>query len=281
MNACIRMAVRLAGWVLGLMAVGLLTGCSAVATAPAVAPGPSIDTRYDATGQDSRALFLIIHFTAEDMASSVRILTRGNVSSHYLVSDETPPVIYRLVKEERRAWHAGDSFWKGHAMLNASSIGIEIVNPGPITLPDGSKGYAPYPDAQIDQVLALVRDIVQRHGISPERVLGHSDIAPQRKDDPGPLFPWRRLAEAGLLRWPDAQQVATELPRYAQSLPDAAWFQNALARFGYKVPNHGTWDDASRRVLAAFQMKYRPSRYDGQPDAECAALLQVLNGPAR
>ena len=132
---------------------------------------------------------------------------------------------------------------------------------------------------QIDAVVALVKDIVARHKIPPDRVLGHSDIAPGRKVDPGPMFPWKRLADEGLVRWPDATKVAALRPQYEQALPDVAWFQQKLARFGYLVPLDGTLDEATRNVLVSFQMKYRPARYDGMPDAECAALLAALTTP--
>ena len=260
-----------ASTLLALLALsGLLTGCAA----------PPVDTRHAALAQDSRVLFVVLHFTGEPLAESLNILTRQQVSAHYLVSDETPPIVYRLVEEERRAWHAGDSAWQGHAMLNASSIGIEIVNPGPLTLADGSRGFAPYPPAQIDALIALLQGIAARHAIAAGRILGHSDIAPQRKIDPGPAFPWRRLAEARLMRWPDAAQVALLQAHYQAAPPDPAWFQQALARIGYAVPGHGELDPATRRVIAAFQMKYRPARHDGTPDAETAALLQVLGQPA-
>jgi N-acetylmuramoyl-L-alanine amidase len=239
-----------------------------------------VDTRYSAQGQDSRVLFLILHFTDEGLADSLRILTQQQVSSHYLLSDESPPRIYRLVPEDRRAWHAGESAWKNHAGLNASSIGIEIVNPGLVKQADGSSAFAPYPPEQIELLVALVKDIVARHQILPERVLGHSDIAPQRKIDPGAAFPWKRLADAGLVAWPDAAQVAALLPAHRAQLPDVAWFQQGLATLGFRVPQHGQLDAETRRVLAAFQMKYRPSRHDGTPDAETAALLQALIAPA-
>ncbi len=255
--------------------------CAALATLllSACASGPApltFDTSLQAQGQDSRVLFLIIHFTAEDLEGSLRVLTRGPVSSHYVVSDEGVPRIYRLVDESQRAWHAGDSFWKGHAMLNANSIGIEIVNPGPVRLADGTKRYMPYPPAQVELVLALTQDIIKRHAIKPERVLGHSDIAPQRKDDPGPQFPWQRLGALGLVVWPDAARLAIERPQFEAALPAVAWYQAALAKFGYKVPESGVLDEPTRRVLAAFQMKYRPQQHDGTPDAETAALLHVL-----
>jgi N-acetylmuramoyl-L-alanine amidase len=252
------------------MAGALLAGCAA----------PAIDTSHPAVGQDSRVLFLVLHYTGENLADSLAILTRQKVSAHYLVGDQTPPRIYRLVDESQRAWHAGDSAWQGHAMLNASAIGIEIVNPGLRTLADGSRGFAPYPQAQVDALIPLIQDIVARHHIAPDRILGHSDIAPQRKVDPGPAFPWRRLADAGLIRWPDAAQVAVLKAHYGAALPDPAWFQQALARIGYAVSDNGLLDAPTRQVLAVFQMKYRTALHDGAPDAETAALLQVLGQPA-
>ena len=260
------------------LCLGLLVWFSGCVSSSFVAP--IIDTRYSAQGQDSRVLFLILHFTDENLASSIRILTQQQVSSHYLLSDESPPVIYRLVDEGRRAWHAGDSFWKGHGMLNASSIGIEIVNPGLVAQSDGSKAFAPYPPAQMDALMPLIKDIVARHQIQPSRVLGHSDIAPQRKIDPGAAFPWKRLADEGLIAWPDVQRVAAHKAIYELQPRDAAWFQQALATLGFKVPDSGVLDAATRRVIAAFQMKYRPARCDGEPDAEAAAMLQVLITPA-
>ena len=215
------------------------------------------------------------------MARSVQILTQEEVSAHYLVSDEAPPRIYRLVDESQRAWHAGLSSWRGNTALNASSIGIEIVNAGPS---DNAQGrvYAPYPPEQIDLVISLVKDIVARHQIKPERVVGHSDIAPQRKVDPGPRFPWFRLGELGLIPWPNQGRVRAQQALFAEpgALPDVAWFQRQLAAHGFEVPRHGELDEPTRKVVAAFQMRYRPQRYDGAPDAETAALLRVLNTPA-
>ena len=260
------------------LGAGLLAGLAGCATPPADAP--AIDTGHPAQGQDSRALFLILHYTGESLADSLRILTQQAVSAHYLVGDQTPPVIYRLVDESRRAWHAGDSAWQGHAMLNASSIGVEIVNPGLRSLPDGSRVFAPYPPAQIAALIPLLQGIQARHGIRPDRILGHSDIAPQRKVDPGPAFPWRALADAGLLRWPDAAQISLHSTvlqrRYPDTLPDPVWWQDMLAQIGYSVPRDGRPDSATRNVIAAFQMKYRPANFDGVPDRETAVWLQAV-----
>ncbi len=243
----------------------LLVGC---------ASGPSIDTRHTSRGQDSRVQFIVLHYTSADLQRSLQLLEGDDVSSHYLI-DEGPATIYRLVDEDRRAWHAGDSEWNGRTWLNATSIGIELVNRGYVDTPSGRLWY-PYSERQIQALIALLKDIMQRHGLKPGAIVGHSDIAPQRKVDPGPLFPWKRLAEAGLVPWPDAAAVQRQRALFAARLPDAAWFQAQLARQGYRVPDSGQLDLETRNVLAAFQMKYRPSRFDGEPDAETAAILAVL-----
>jgi N-acetyl-anhydromuramyl-L-alanine amidase AmpD len=239
---------------------------------------PRIDTSFVSQNQDSRAQFLIIHFTAESFPSSLKTLTQGSgtVSSHYLVRDD-PPTIFRLVDENRRAWHAGVSSWKGQTALNAASIGIEIVNLGDTDLQGNP--WPEFPKAQMDLVVELVKDIVKRHGIRPDRVLGHSDIAPQRKVDPGPRFPWKRLADEGLIAWPDASEVARRQANFEATLPDILWFQDRLAKHGFAVPHTGELDTETRRVVMVFQMKYRPERFDGIPDAETAAILDVLVSP--
>lgn len=256
--------------ILCLLAALWLAGC---------ATGYRIDDTYKSQGQDSRVQFLVLHFTSEGFEPSLRILTQGPVSSHYLVNDK-PPIVYRLVDESQRAWHAGVSSWKGQTQLNAASIGIEIVNMGLERKPaEDIDNYADYPEEQIEVVLALARDIIRRHKIRPDRVVGHSDIAPQRKVDPGPKFPWKRFADEGLIVWPDAATVAARLPAFQQALPDVRWFQDRLAKHGFAVPEHGELDRATRNVLRAFQMKYRPARFDGEPDAETAALLDALVDP--
>lgn len=244
----------------------LLAGC---------ASGPEIDTRYSAVAQDSRAQFIVLHYTSTDFEHSLELLSRGEVSSHYLI-DRAPAKIYRLVDENRRAWHAGESEWQGRTWLNSSSIGIELVNPGYEQAADGRRLWYPYPEPQIDALILLLKDIMQRHGLKPGAIVGHSDIAAQRKVDPGPLFPWKRLADAGLLPWPDARLVAAHREVFSRALPATEWFQTQLAQQGYRVPRHGMLDEETRNVIAAFQMKYRPARFDGMPDAETAAILAAL-----
>lgn len=246
--------------------LALLAGC---------ATGPVIDHTYVAKSQSSRVKFIIIHYTVSDRAQSIKILTEQVVSAHYLLTDDPQPVLYGLVDESRVANQAGVSTWKNYSLLNPSSIGIEIVNPGFKDTPNG-RVWFPFPQEQIDKLIPLLKDIVARHHIPPENILGHSDIAPQRKQDPGPMFPWYQLAQAGLIIWPDAGAVAAAKPAFDAQLPDIAWFQKNLGTHGYLVPQNGELDQATRNVITAFQMKYRPANIDGTPDAETAALLQVL-----
>jgi N-acetylmuramoyl-L-alanine amidase len=256
----------------------LLGACAGIG--PTTPGGVPIDTTYTSKGQDSRAMFLVIHYTVGDFASSLKVLTEGEVSAHYLLSDESPPRIYRLVDENRRAWHSGPSGWGPNRRLNASSIGIEIVHPGYRLGPDGRREYQPFPQAQIDALVPLVRDIVKRHEIRPERILGHGEVTPSYKEDPGPTFPWKRFAELGITPpWPDAARVAARRVAYEAALPDATWFQTALAAHGYPIDITGRWDGPTTRVLLNFQMRYRPADHSGQPDAETAALLSVLTQP--
>ncbi|GLH40832.1 N-acetylmuramoyl-L-alanine amidase [Pseudomonas moraviensis] len=241
------------------------------------ASGPRYDTSHPSTNYDSRIQFVVVHYTSASLARSLQLLTRGEVSSHYLIGDDKGATIYKLMDENQRAWHAGESQWQGRTWLNSSSIGIEIVNPGYKDTPTGRLWY-PYSEAQIQSLITLLKDISQRNGISPRHIIGHSDIAPLRKLDPGPLFPWKRLADEGLGLWPNEQAVARQQAVFNSSpLPEIGWFQAQLVRLGYDTPQTGELDVATRHVLAAFQMHYRPARFDGTPDAQTAALLLVLN----
>lgn len=248
----------------------LLAACS---SAPKIA-GYVVEESVEATGQNSRVRHIVLHYTAVDTPTSLKILTQEQVSSHYLVTDESPPKLYQLVPETQRAWHAGLSNWYQHSDLNTSSVGIEIVNLG--RKDDGS--WAPYSTAQIELVQALVKDIAARHQVAPKNIVAHSDIAPLRKIDPGPLFPWRDFAAAGLGRWYDetsVEQHRRELMLFA--LPSALEIQQRLQNAGYPIALTGVWDEASKKVMAAFQMHYRPARYDGEPDAESIAILKALD----
>ncbi len=263
------MSARLAAC---LAAVALLAGCAG--SGPG---GLEIDRSIQAQGQNSRVRFLVLHYTGSGTAQSLKVLSTGQVSSHYLITDDSRPRIYQLVDEQRNAWHAGQSQWHGRTWLNASSIGIEIVNPGWTPGPDGKPVWHPYPDAQIDALIRLMRDIVARHGIDARDIVAHSDIAPRRKWDPGPLFPWKRLAQAGRGRWYDEAAAASLQRQYdSRGVPDIAWFQKQLSRLGYAVPLHGSADEETLKAMVAFQLRFRPADYSGRFDAQSAAILQSL-----
>jgi N-acetylmuramoyl-L-alanine amidase len=208
---------------------------------------------------------LILHYTG--MTTAAAALARlcdpaAEVSAHYLVDEDG--AVWQLVDEARRAWHAGRSFWAGAVNINDRSIGIELANPG------HEHGYRAFPEAQLAAVEALCRDILARHPIAPERVLAHSDIAPERKQDPGELFPWERLAQAGIGLWPDF--TAPTLPPDGNGILAA---QRSLARIGYDLRASGRPDSATQATLAAFQRHWRPALCDGALDAETARRIVI------
>ncbi|MEO6280766.1 N-acetylmuramoyl-L-alanine amidase [Roseateles sp.] len=256
-----------------------VTAATAQPAASIVVRPPRIDRSYTSQNQDSRALYIVLHYTVIDWEKSLKVLTTGGqVSAHYLVRDN-PVASYALVDENRRAWHAGLSYWAGNTNLNSASIGIEIVNAGFVDTPAG-RVYAPFPQAQIDEVIALVRDIQQRHNVKPERIIGHADIAPGRKQDPGPNFPWKQLADAGLIPWPDGPLVMVKMLEHEVAPREVGWLQERLARIGYNVSRSGQMDVPTKEVVATFQMKYRPRDISGAVDAETAALIEVASTPS-
>jgi len=209
-------------------------------------PSPNHDERGGAPVD-----MLILHYTG--MTSAQAALARlcdpaAKVSAHYTIDEDG--TVYSHVPEARRAWHAGQSFWAGETDINARSIGIELVNPG------HEFGYREFPPAQIASLTTLCHSILVRHPIPSARVLGHSDVAPARKEDPGELFPWEQLAKAGIGLWPQA--TASDFGA------------EALARFGYDP------EAPQDKVITAFQRHFRPKKLDGQWDGECAGLLASL-----
>jgi len=223
-------------------------------------PSPNHDARPAGQAVD----ILLLHYTG--MATAAAALERlcdpaAKVSAHYCI-DEDGTVI-RLVDEGCRAWHAGVAAWAGAGDINARSIGIELVNPG------HEFGYRAFPEAQMARLIALCRDILARHPVPPARVLGHSDVAPLRKQDPGELFDWARLAAAGVGLWPGVAAPCDPLPALSE-------IQAGLARFGYAVPQSGRLDDETRAVLAAFQRHFRPAAVTGAPDGETTGRLDAL-----
>ena len=231
-------------------------------------PSPNFNERLGRADAD----ILIMHYTGmRSCEEAVARLTSAEtkVSSHYTIDEDG--TIYAHVPEHLRAWHAGVSSWRGASDINSRSIGIEIVNPG------HEFGYRAFPDAQIDAVVRLSKAIVARHPIPARNVIGHSDIAPGRKTDPGELFPWKRLADAGLGLWVEAKS-GKNLPLARGMTGDrVAELQSAFARFGYGVDANGSFDEWTETVVGAFQRHFRPANFDGIADAQTQAQLRALN----
>ena len=214
-------------------------------------PSPNFDDRTLGVSM------IVLHYTGmQDAQSAIDRLRdpEAKVSAHYLVAEDG--TILRMVAEDKRAWHAGKSRWRGIADVNSASVGIEIVNPG------HELGYHTFSEEQIDALVPLVSEIKRRYGITRGNVVGHSDIAPARKKDPGELFPWHRLAK-----------VRLALPRPTRNLMDPMWtdagFLIALERFGYDVSD-------KLAAVVAFQRRFRPELLDGEIDGECRSILLAL-----
>ena len=215
------------------------------------APSPNFDERKLPVSM------IVLHYTGmQDGESAIARLRDpdATVSAHYVVAEDG--TILRLVDEERRAWHAGKAFWRGIVDVNSASVGIEIVNPG------HEFGYRPFTAEQMSSLIPLVAEIKERHGITRGNVVGHSDVAPARKRDPGELFDWHALARLRLA-----------LPRPTRNLVDPGWpdagFMLALERFGYDVEDR-------LAAVVAFQRRFRPELIDGEIDMECRCLLLAL-----
>jgi N-acetylmuramoyl-L-alanine amidase len=214
-------------------------------------PSPNFDERK------LPVTMLVLHYTGmPDAASALNWMCDpvSKVSAHYCVTEDGQ--VIRMVDEAKRAWHAGVACWRGVTDINSASIGIEIVNPG------HEWGYRPFPEEQISALIPLVGDIVKRYGITRGNIVGHSDVAPARKQDPGELFPWHRLARLRLA-----------LPRPTKNLMDPHWtdggFLLALERFGYDIADPVA-------AIRAFQRRYRPEMIDGIIDGECRSILLAL-----
>jgi N-acetylmuramoyl-L-alanine amidase len=209
---------------------------------------------------DERALpvtMVVLHYTEMEREAALGRLTdpEAKVSAHYLISEDGEVV--RLVDEAKRAWHAGASYWRGHRDVNSASVGIELDHPG------HALGYREFADAQIEALVPLLNDVVRRHDIPRANVVGHSDVAPARKTDPGELFPWDRLAEYRLcLPRPEKLELGDPFDN------DGAFYL-ALERFGYDITE-------GRMAVEAFQRRWRPERIDGVIDGELRAILFQL-----
>lgn len=229
------------------------------------APSPNFDRRLGPPD------LVVLHYTGMESGAAALARLRdpaAKVSAHYLVEEDGR--VFRLVPEARRAWHAGVASWGGEADVNGRSIGIELVNPG------HDHGYRPFPNAQVEALMALLTDVRSRWTVDDAGVLGHSDVAPARKVDPGELFPWKRLAKAGHGLWvePPPSPGATLGPGN-QGLGVLA-LQAGLVRFGYGLTASGAYDGATETVVRAFQRHWRPERIDGAADGDTRARLVAL-----
>lgn len=221
-------------------------------------PSPNHNARRDGAPID----ILLLHYTGMETAGEA--LQRlcdptAQVSAHYTIDEDG--TVFAHVPEDRRAWHAGKAFWAGDTDVNSRSIGIELVNPG------HEFGYRAFPEPQMASLITLANEILERHPIPAHRVIGHSDVAPDRKTDPGELFDWARLADAGIGLWP-ADTV--------DGKADVTGLRRLLGSFGYAVEPQGAFDHPLRSVVTAFQRHYRPERFDGEPDGETVGRLEAL-----
>lgn len=221
--------------------------------------------------KNTQIKYLILHYTG--MATGQEALERlcdeqAAVSAHYLIEEDGQ--IFPLVSEDKRAWHAGVAAWENDKDINGLSIGIELVNPGHDS-PNYKGNYRKFPAAQIAALVPLCQEIIGRHGIKPWHVLGHSDVAPDRKCDPGELFDWQGLAADGIGLWPSKRQEGLQ-----KSLRDVPSFQENLAQYGYDVPLSGHMDHQTEAVIYAFQRHFRPSQITGILDKECHLILDGL-----
>jgi N-acetylmuramoyl-L-alanine amidase len=234
-----------------------------------VRPSPNHDERKGGARSD----MILLHYTGmEDGAAALERLctSESKVSSHYLVFEDGRVV--QMVEESRRAWHAGQSFWAGETDINSCSIGIEIVNPG------HDFGYPDFPKRQIAAITALCRGIQTRMTIPPVRVLGHSDVAPSRKQDPGEKFPWRTLHDSGVGHWVQPAPIAESGVLLALGDRGGAVtaLQESLSKYGYGAAATGTYDSLTHDVVTAFQRHFRPERVDGVCDNSTRATLKEL-----
>ena len=215
---------------------------------------------------------IILHYTGMPSGErAVRWLCdpESAVSSHYVVEGDGR--VLQLVEENRRAWHAGKSYWAGETDINSRSIGIEIVNPG------HEFGYRAFPEPQIQGVIALCRDVLLRHIVPPQHVLAHSDVAPFRKIDPGELFPWQTLHEAGIGHWvapePLTEGVSLKIGERGEGVNA---LRAALRGYGYDLAAGDEYDATTETIVTAFQRHFRQQRVDGVADGSTVATLRRL-----
>lgn len=245
------------------------------------------DKSYQARGKDSRIKYIVLHYTATNDEVGIRALTGPNVSSHYLITSKEEEPTYALVPHEERAWHAGVSEFAGRSNINDTSIGIEIINMGIKAIPDAPKydgffrpydEYVEYDDAQIKKVAALLKKLIEQYQIKPKFVLGHSDVAPLRKIDPGPKFPWERLyKEYNIGAWYDESDKIFFMNEALFNVTPIAEIKAELRKYGYKINTTDEWDEESKRVVYNFKAHFNPKMLSEEMDLESFAILKALN----
>ena len=268
-----------------------LIGCVTTNSTQIVTPKKYIVDRetYQATGKSERIKTIVLHYTVSDNDRSIKTLTTGQVSAHYLILNHDDNKIYNLVPESQRAWHAGNGGFAGRTILNDTSIGIEIVNSGikheyRDALKNGELDYHPYEhyvefdELQIKKVGQLVQDLAKRYDISPKNIIGHADMAPSRKIDPGAKFPWQQLYfDYGIGAWYDEFDKQFFMHQDTFAAATIADIKQAFRDYGYQINDSDEWDKASRNVVYAFQLHFRPQQPTGVMDLETYAILQALN----
>ena len=254
----------------------------------------------ESANQDTRVKIVVIHHTTGNFKGSYDVLVEPSnrpVSSHYLIPEpldasypEKELKLYQLVQEEGRAWHAGNSYWAGKTSLNDMSIGIELVNQTycrnstEIIAPDAVNQeparlcfYPDFAEPQLEMLIELLGGILERHpSVEPTHIVGHADIAPQRKIDPGPRFPWQRLYRLGYGAWYDDDTVFNYWEQFRKGLPSTLTLQTALHEYGYNIELSGENDEQLQNVIRAFQMHFRPWLVNSEFDAETVAILYAL-----
>lgn len=243
--------------------------------------------KYKAVGKDSRIKYIILHYTATNDEVGIRALTGPNVSAHYLVTSIDKEPTYALVDHNERAWHAGISEFGGRSNINDTSIGIEIVNKGIRAIPNQPKikgffrpydEYIPFTEGQIKKVATLVKKLAIQYNINPRFILGHSDIAPTRKIDPGPKFPWQKLyKEYGIGAWYNESDKVKFMNKELFETTPIPEIKAELRKYGYKINSTDEWDEESRRVVYNFKAHFNPKNLDDTMDLESFAIIKALN----
>ena len=264
---------------------------------------PKISTVYKSPAYNLRIKYIILHYTALDDDLSLKVLTDPGVSAHYLVTTRPEDPIYKLVDDNDRAWHAGVTMYDNRHTMNDTSIGIEIVNLGFLQKVTNTHEelsrmtkkerenlffipydeYIEFKESQIEKIVYLLNNLIDKYGVKPYNILGHSDIAPYRKKDPGPKFPWKRLYEEyNLGIWYDEYDYTNFLNDDQYKKAKVLDIKEEFVKYGYtSMPTNNIWDFDSRKVLYAFQCHFRPEKIDGNIDNETYAVIRALNAKVK